>query len=180
MFHKAPSAGVDGGAEGWLSALFHQQGQVPVVAAQQSQSWVRGPKPRALVHDGSVTSRGGQTPPQGHWLCCGAGSNPPAESLQSLGCFLPFISPSCPLRPGPNLPQEWQPPHTSPDLTVVNPLTGPSGKTLGCLHSSSLPNSKVCESETRLILFSSLGGHFRPTNLLGDISWPRPENVRRV
>lgn len=39
---------------------------------------------------------------RGRWLCCGAGPKPPAGTSQTLGCFLPFISPSCLLRPGPN------------------------------------------------------------------------------
>lgn len=88
---------------GLLISLFPLAGtSANCCSSANSQSWGGGPGPRALVHDGSVASRGGQQPPQGHWLCCGAGPNPPAGTSQSLGCFLPFTSPSCLLRPGPN------------------------------------------------------------------------------
>lgn len=110
--------------------------------------------------------------PQGRWLCCGVGPNPPARTLQSLGCFLPFISILCTQA------------RAKPFFRSVSHLTPAQlfEKTFWCLYSSSLPSSRVCKSETRLnfLLFSCLGGHFRQTHLLGDISWPQLENMGRV
>jgi len=95
-------------------------------------------------------------PPCTHWLCHGAGPHRPAGTLQPLWCFLPFISVSSPLRPGPN-----PSPGGSAWLDNAQTLRWPHP-----LPSSSLPNSQARGSETRLnfFLLLSLEVHFRQTD----------------
>lgn len=90
---------------------------MPVAAAQQTASlWE---EPRALVCDGSVTSRGGH---RGTGSVVVLAQTSQLGPCNPLGVFFPLSLHLVHSGQGQTLLQECQPPHTSPDSTVLSSL----------------------------------------------------------